>query len=503
MRDLTIKITADTSQAEPALKRVDGSLDAIGKSAATASKETGLLDSSLVKIVAGVGGVVALSAAYGRLTSLVKVSVGAFAEQEAATVKLTTALTAQGQATPAVITQYEALATQFQRTTKFSDDLITEMEALLVQVGNVLPSQMRVALTAATDLAAGLGIDLRTATMLVGKAFAGETGTLARYGIVIEQARLKAEGMPYVLGLIHDKFGGQAQAQLETYTGKVENLSNRWNDFQERIGQVVITALSPLLAAFEALPEVMQTVLFGIVALGTVLVPLAVGFASITIAVGGAGGVIAALTALLPFLGPAGLIAGAVIAVYLAFKHWDAIKETVYGVYVVVKTWLVDAFDGIVAAVKAKLDAVLGFFTGLYDRIKAIMQSVASMAGEAAAAGAAGLDSGAMLGAGMPAFGMPTHDAMGGIALPSPVLPSFAGGSRGYQNFGSGTPAMLHGWEKVTPYGQGGGESVSIGDVHVHGNIDSASTAKRLARDVTDQVMRRISSTQRLTYSKA
>src|SRR5688572_26114672 len=83
--------------------------------------------------------------------------IGAFAEEEVAVKKLQTALEAQG--TGAAIAQYQALATQFQQTTVFSDELIIGMEALLVQVGNVMPEQMNAALTAATNLSAGLGVD--------------------------------------------------------------------------------------------------------------------------------------------------------------------------------------------------------------------------------------------------------------------------------------------------------------------------------------------------------
>jgi hypothetical protein len=36
-----------------------------------------------------------------------------------------------------------------------------------------------------------------------------------------------------------------------------------------------------------------------------------------------------------------------------------------------------------------------------------------------------------------------------------PRLPGFANGTNGFQNFGAGTPVMLHGWEKVTPLSGG------------------------------------------------
>lgn len=60
----------------------------------------------------------------------------------------------------------------------------------------------------------------------------------------------------------------------------------------------------------------------------------------------GGGGLIASLggltttfSSLLPFLGPAGLIAGGVLAVYLAWKNWDKIKDFVGGAWDAVKNF--------------------------------------------------------------------------------------------------------------------------------------------------------------------
>jgi hypothetical protein len=188
-----------------------------------------------------------VQSAFSTFTEFLKSSVQSYASAEAAAKKMTTALQAQGRATPDVIAQYDALATQFQSTTVYSDDLINEMQALLVQVGNVMPGEMEKALTAATNLASGLGIDLQQATMLVGKAFAGETGTLSRYGIVIDEAKLKAQGMPAVLEAIQAKFGGQAQSEVDTYSGRIKQLANEWDNLQEAVGKSIVR--DPLIAA--------------------------------------------------------------------------------------------------------------------------------------------------------------------------------------------------------------------------------------------------------------
>jgi hypothetical protein len=269
------------------------------------------------------GLVAAGAAAKAAITGLVTIVgdwIASSSAQEDATVRLETALRAQGTYTPELAAQYMGLAGAFQQTTVFGDELVMEMQALLVQVGNVMPEQMDAALTAATDLAAGLRIDLKTATQLVGKAFAGETGTLKRYGIVIDEAKLKTEGASAVLDAIADKMGGQAQAQAQTFSGQMAQLGNVIGDVKEIIGQFIADAIAPMMRLFMDIPGPIRT---GIVAFG--LVATAAGALSVAI-----GGILAAGKLALPMLTtllPAGaattggaftLAAGAAKAFWLA-----------------------------------------------------------------------------------------------------------------------------------------------------------------------------------------
>jgi hypothetical protein len=211
-------------------------------------KATALGFISAQAVIAGV------QTAFRTLTQFVSSSVESFAAAEASQRKLTAALQAQGADVPRVSAQYNKLSEEIQRTTVYSDDLVTEMQALLVQVGNVAPEEMGKAIKAAANLASGLGVDLRQATILVGKAFEGETGTLKRYGIVIDEAKLKAEGLPAVLDAIQAKFGGQAQAEIESYSGQVKQLANEWDNFKEAVGEAIAT--DPFLrAALDAAKE--------------------------------------------------------------------------------------------------------------------------------------------------------------------------------------------------------------------------------------------------------
>lgn len=89
---------------------------------------------------------------------------------------------------------------------------------------------------------------------------------------------------------------------------------------------------------------------------------------------------------------------------------------------------------------------------------------------------------------------------------PNSDMPQYAKGSNGYKWFGSGTPVMLHGWEKVTPLGEEGPMGswpVSApdqsgmggdGNVNIHMDLRGAdvgdfASQQRFAKKVDDAMM--------------
>ena len=174
------------------------------------------------------------------LTGFVESSVDAYARAQKAQEGMVQALRQVGQATPQTIGQMNALAAQFQDTTVYSDDLINEMESLFIQVGHVGPDQMNKALEAATNLSAGLGIDLREATIQVSKAIEGHTQGLQKLGINIDAAAIKTEGASAVFDALNARFGGQATAQMTTYAGAVARVANEWDNLKEAVGDAIV-----------------------------------------------------------------------------------------------------------------------------------------------------------------------------------------------------------------------------------------------------------------------
>jgi hypothetical protein len=384
---ISAKFEADFSQFTEAVKGAEGSLKALE----TGAKSVGpaILASLASTELRRFGSDVA---------QVAKEFIGAFAEEEAATKKLTVALQAQGTFTPELAKQYKDLAAEFQNTTAFSDDMVIGMEALMVQVGGVMPTQMNAALTAATNLSAGLGIDLHAATLAVAKGFEGGSTALLKMVPSLKSVIKEGASMDEVLAIINTRFSGQATAQLETYTGQVAQLNNKMGDFKEKVGELLLTGLTPLMNAFTSMPESMQIVILGTVALVTALTPLALSIGALTPiimglvgAIGGAAGLSGALATLVPFIGPAGIIAAGFIAWYQVFKNLDvfiwaakhtwemlatsfqtaasAITGAAQAVYEGVKTWLVDRFQVIVDWVQTKIDRIVAAFRAMQQII--------------------------------------------------------------------------------------------------------------------------------------
>ena len=239
-----------------AAKRTAAAIVKSERAAANAGKKTSrtfqtFSQTTFAGMVSAAGAIALAGKAWKSFTGFIKSGFALWAEQEQSVVAMTTALKAQGSYTPALAQQYQDLASELQGLSTDGDETLLKMQALLIQVGDVGPDQMKQALTAAQDLAVGLDTDLKTAALLVGKAFAGDTTTLKRYGIVLDQTELKQRGVAVVLEAIQAKFGGQAAAKAQTFGGIIEQLGNSWGDLKEKIGEWLTQSsglLTPMLA---------------------------------------------------------------------------------------------------------------------------------------------------------------------------------------------------------------------------------------------------------------
>lgn len=222
---LKVKIIGDSKSAEAALSSLSGKTLKLG----TALK----------------AGLAAAGVAVGALVFQLKQAVSAAAEQEKAELTLAQAMQHHGTYTQEAFEALKQFAAERQRLTKYGDDL-TLSNLRLLQTYGMDTEMMKKAMVAAQDLASAKGIDLTTAVNLLGKAYGGNTTALARHGIKLDEARLKTEGFSYVLEELNKHFGGAAQAEADTYTGRLEQMKNAFGDLQEVIGFAILPALKDM-----------------------------------------------------------------------------------------------------------------------------------------------------------------------------------------------------------------------------------------------------------------
>jgi len=192
------------------------------------------------------GNWLAVTAAATAMTAVVVSSVKEYLESERAVNRLNVALKNQGIFSQEMSKHLQDYAKDLSRATTFTDEAILETQTMLTTFG-LAGEQMKAVTRAALDLSKGLEIDLRTATLLMGKAAAGETATLARYGIKIDETASSGGKLAAVLQQINARFGGSAQSELNTYAGRITNLSNRFQDLKETLGKAVIPLLELML----------------------------------------------------------------------------------------------------------------------------------------------------------------------------------------------------------------------------------------------------------------
>jgi len=123
-------------------------------------------------------------------------------------------------------------------TTASSDDVVMMTRQMQV-IGRLSGEELPAAQKAAVGLAKAYQIDLKTAFELVGKAAAGNTSVLGRYGIVLDASLSQAEKFNEVLRYGAEGFA-LAEAETETAAGALAQMKNAWGDLMEDIGESLI-----------------------------------------------------------------------------------------------------------------------------------------------------------------------------------------------------------------------------------------------------------------------
>lgn len=253
-KDLRIKVTSDTAQAEAGLKKVGSTINGMGT--AKGSSDAALFTANLLKTGLAAAGV---SLSLAKVLSTAKESVALYAIQAKAEASLAASIRATGQESEFTIGQLREYASSLQAVTNYGDETILTVEQMMVQTKAIGSDLMPIATEAALDMATALGTGLPENAKILARALADPMAgiSMLKESMVIlseeQQASIKsfmdqgelASAQKVILDKLTATYGGLARAQGSLDVSKLEQISNVMGDIKEGIGQSIIDGISP------------------------------------------------------------------------------------------------------------------------------------------------------------------------------------------------------------------------------------------------------------------
>ena len=131
--------------------------------------------------------------------------------------------------------QIEANIAQMEHMTGFSDgEMRDALSVLIAQTGDVEEAMGRMAL--AQDFARGTGMDLATASKLMGKVTDENVNVFKKFGLAVEKGTSQTE----LFAMMQKKFGGQAEAFGKTAAGQMVIFKNQVDNLVEDLGGMLL-----------------------------------------------------------------------------------------------------------------------------------------------------------------------------------------------------------------------------------------------------------------------
>ena len=222
-RTLKLSILADVDQLKKSLAQANGDVDNSSSKMGEFSKKAGLAFAA------------AGAAAGAYAIKLAVDGVKAAIEDEAAQIRLATALKNATGATNEMIASVEQQILKTSLATGVADDkLRPALQRLSLSTNDVTKAQDLLNLALDISQATGKGLD--SVANALGKAYDGNTAALGKLGIGLSTAELKAMSFTDVQSKLSDLFGGAAAANAKTFAGRLEILKVTLDEAKESVG---------------------------------------------------------------------------------------------------------------------------------------------------------------------------------------------------------------------------------------------------------------------------
>ena len=220
--------------------RVDIAAEFVGKKA---FKDADNAAMRLDKTVKQLGKTLGITLGASAMAAYGKAAVKAFAEDEAAARRLSSAVDNLGLSFSKV--QVASFIAGLEQSAAISDDVLRPaFQSLLNITGSLTKSQEL--LNNAIQISRATGIDLATVTTDLGKGYVGITRGLIKYNTGLTRAELTTRSFNDILGIMLAKSAGAAQDYLTTTSFKLDTLRVSSERAKESIGEGLINAFAVL-----------------------------------------------------------------------------------------------------------------------------------------------------------------------------------------------------------------------------------------------------------------
>jgi hypothetical protein len=220
--------------------RIDLAAEFVGKKAFKDADNAAL---RLDKTVKQLGKTLGITLGASAMAAYGKAAVKAFAEDEAAARRLSSAVDNLGLSFSKV--QVADFISGLEQSAAISDDVLRpSFQSLLNITGSLTKSQEL--LNNAIQISRASGIDLATVTSDLGKGYVGITRGLIKYNTGLTRAELTTRSFNDILGIMLAKSAGAAQDYLTTTSFKMDVLRVSSERAKESIGEGLVNAFAVL-----------------------------------------------------------------------------------------------------------------------------------------------------------------------------------------------------------------------------------------------------------------
>jgi hypothetical protein len=189
-------------------------------------------------------GKVALEATAVAAIAVGTVSVAAATQFESAHARMVQAVVDTGASFDTLAPKIKVQQDQFEKLGFTQAQYESSLGRMTAAFGNA--DKAMAAMNTTADVARAMHKSLEETVVLVAKAAEGNAMSLKRLGIDIELTGTKAQKSAELMALLNDRFGGQAQSYMGTFSGKLQELHVQLNDLATRIGEALIPLIERL-----------------------------------------------------------------------------------------------------------------------------------------------------------------------------------------------------------------------------------------------------------------